>query len=86
MNMLNEVMKMDLPELRAFQMIVNKCIENKISSTVNELRVGDAVKINHRKVAGLKFTVIKINRKKIRVKQVNSGTTYNVAMSLIEKI
>lgn len=84
--MLNEVMKMDLPELRSFQMIINKLIETKISRTVGELRVGDTVKVNHRKVAGLKFTVIKINRKKIRVKQVSSGATYNVAMSLIEKI
>ena len=86
MNILNEVLKMDLQELKTFQMVVNKCIESKISRTVSELRVGDTVKVNHRKVAGMTFTVAKINRKKIRVKQINSGATYNVAMSLIEKI
>jgi len=86
MNILNEVLKMDLQELRAFQMVVNKCIESKISKTVSELQIGDTVKVNHRKVLGQHFNIIKINRKKCKVKQVNSGITYNVAMSLIEKI
>ncbi len=85
MNILNEVLKMDLAELKAFQMIVNKCIETKIVSTVNELKIGDKVKINHKKVAGLTFIVKKINRKKIKVTQENKNVTYNVSMSLIEK-
>jgi hypothetical protein len=86
MNILNEVLKMDLQELRAFQMVINKCIESKISKTVSELQIGDTVKVNHHKVLGQHFNIIKINRKKCKVKQVNSGITYNVAMSLIEKI
>jgi sRNA-binding protein len=86
MNMLNEVMKMDIGELRTFKMIVDKLIQTKSAVIINELQVGDTVKVNHRKVTGLTFTVVKINRKKIRVKQANSGITYNVAMSLIEKI
>ena len=86
MNNLEKLMKMDIDELRAFRMIVDKLIQTKASVVINELQVGDTVKVNHRKVAGMTFTVVKINRKKIRVKQVNSGTTYNVAMSLIEKI
>ena len=86
MNILNEVLKMDLQELRAFQMVVNKCIESKISKTVSELQIGDTVKVNHHKVLGQHFNIVKINRKKCKVKQVNSGITYNVAMSLIEKI
>lgn len=86
MNNLEKLMKMDIDELRAFRMIVDKLIQTKTSVVINELQVGDTVKVNHRKVAGMTFTVVKINRKKIRVKQVNSGTTYNVAMSLIEKI
>ena len=86
MNNLEKLMKMDIDELRALRMIVDKLIQTKASVVINELQVGDTVKVNHRKVAGMTFTVVKINRKKIRVKQVNSGTTYNVAMSLIEKI
>ena len=78
--------KMSMGELRSLKMIVDKLIDNKVASTIGDIRIGDTVKINHKKVAGLAFTVTKINRKKIRVKQVNSNTTYNVAMSLIEKI
>lgn len=86
MNILTEVMKMDLNELKSFKMIVDKLIENKIASTISELNVGDKVKINHKRVAGLTFTVKKINRKKVRVAQDNKNVTYNVAMSLIERI
>ena len=86
MNILTEVMKMDLNELKSFKMIVDKLIENKITSTISELNVGDKVKINHKRVAGLTFTVKKINRKKVRVAQDNKNVTYNVAMSLIERI
>lgn len=85
MNVLNQVLKMDLNELRAIKMVVDQLINSKISSTINELKIGDTVKINHRKVIGMNFTIVKINRKKICVKQVNTGATYNVSMSLIEK-
>jgi len=84
--MLNQVLKMDLNELRAMKMVIDQLINSKVASAVSELKVGNTVKINHKKVAGLTFTVVKINRKKIRVKQVSNGVTYNVAMSLIEKI
>ena len=77
--------KMDLPELRALQMIVNKLIENKVTATVSELTLGDVVKVNHHKVAGMLFNVVKINRKKIKVKHPTSGATYNVSKVLVEK-
>jgi tyrosyl-tRNA synthetase len=86
MNILNEVLKMDLNELKSFKLVVDRLIESKITSSIRELCVGDKVKINHKKVAGLTFTVKKINRKKIRVTQDGRNTTYNVSMSLIEKI
>lgn len=86
MNVLNQVLKMDLNELRAIKMVVDQLINSKISSTINELKIGDTVKVNHRKVLGMHFNIVKINRKKVRVKQINTGTTYNVSMALIEKI
>lgn len=86
MNILTAVMKMNIDELKALKMVVDKFIENKVSGTIRELRVGDKVKVNHKKVAGLTFTVKKINRKKIKVQQADSHITYNVSMSLIEKI
>jgi len=78
--------KMSIEELRTLKLKVDKIINIKVLNTIGELKIGDPVKINHVKVAGLRFTVVKINRKKIRVKQNNSSTTYNVSMSLIEKI
>jgi hypothetical protein len=86
MNTLNQVLKMDLNELRALKMVVDQLINSKISSTISELKIGDTVKINHRKVLGMHFNIVKINRKKVRVKQINTGSTYNVSMALIEKI
>ena len=86
MNMLNQVLKMDLNELRAMKMVIDQLINSKVANVVSKLKVGDTVKVNHRKVLGQHFNIVKINRKKCKVKQVNSGITYSVAMSLIEKI
>ena len=86
MNILTEIIKMDIHELKALKMAINTFIENKLTSAINEIKVGDKIKVNHKKVAGMTFTVVKINRKKIRVRNMNGSGTYNVPMALIEKI
>lgn len=83
---ISELQKMSLDELRALRMVIDKFIDTKAIKVAGELKVGDYVKINHKKVAGMTFAVIKINRKKIKVKKIDSNTTYTVSMTLIEKI
>jgi len=83
---ISELQKMSLDELRALRMVIDKFIDSKVARTVDELKIGDTVKINHKKVAGMTFTVTKVNRKKIRVKSTINNSTYNVSMTLIEKI
>ena len=80
-----ELVNMDLQELRALRMVIDKVIETKTMASLNELRIGDHVKINHKKVLGMTFSVTKINRKKIQVRSLKGNKTYNVAMSLVEK-
>jgi len=51
------------------------------------LRVGDTVKINHRKIAASRiFNVTKINGVNIKVKEINGSGNFTVAPSLLEKI
>lgn len=86
MNTLTAVMKMNIDELKALKMVVDQLIDNKMLGAIRELKVGDQVKVNHKKVTGMMFTVMKINRKKVRVKHTNGSSSFNVPMQLIEKI
>ena len=52
-----------------------------------QLRVGAIVKINHKKVDPMaQFRVTKINRKNVKVQQLNSNNVYSVGASLLEVI
>ena len=52
-----------------------------------QLRVGAIVKINHKKVdPTAQFRVTKINRKNVKVQQLNSNNVYSVGASLLEVI
>ena len=52
-----------------------------------QLSVGSIVKINHKKVDPMaQFRVTKINRKNVKVKQVNGDGIYSVGASLLEVI
>jgi hypothetical protein len=78
--------KMSIDELKALHEMVTDVLQSKINNMVNDIKINDIVKINHSRVAGKKFYVTKINRKKMRVKEVGSGIIYNVSLSLISKI
>ena len=78
--------KMSLTELKTLKSMVQSFIDSKIGDTVIHLKVGDTVKINHRKTKGLKFQVLKINRKRCKVLDLTSKVTYNCDFGLIEKI
>lgn len=50
-----------------------------------QLRVGSIVKINHKKInPTTQFRVTKINRKNIKVQQLNSTNIYTVGASLLK--
>jgi len=52
-----------------------------------QLQVGAIVKINHKKVdPTAQFRVTKINRKNVKVKQLNGNNVYSVGASLLEVV
>ena len=52
----------------------------------NEIRPGDIVKVNHKRVAGRSFRVREIKRvKAILVNPINERESFNVPLNLIEK-
>jgi len=52
-----------------------------------QLSVGSIVKINHKKVDPMaQFRVTKINRKNVKVKQLNGNNVYSVGASLLEVV
>ena len=56
------------------------------NSVKSALSVGDAVKINHKKVAASRtFSVIKINGVNVKVREINGYSEFTVTPSLLEK-
>ena len=50
------------------------------------LRVGDTVKINHKKIAASRiFSVTKINGVNVKVREINGSGNFTVTPSLLEK-
>lgn len=76
---------MSITELQAFRSLIDAAISNKIVSQTSEFKVGDLVTVNHKRVSGLQFKIVKVNRKKMRVKTVDGKSTYTVPFSLIQK-
>lgn len=85
MNIISELNAMNLKDLRVLKNTIDTMISLKSAMIVGEMKVGDMVKINHRKTVGMKFIIKKINRKKVIVQKCMSTLTYTVGMSLIEK-
>ena len=52
----------------------------------NDFNVGDIVSINHKKINfNLKFKIVKINNKNIKVKAIEGFNSYSVSPSLLVK-
>ena len=52
----------------------------------SSLKVGDTVKINHKKIAASRiFSITKINGVNVKVKEINGNGNFTVAPSLLEK-
>jgi hypothetical protein len=91
MTNLNEVLEFiknsNQSELKAIINTVSIRKSEVAHDVKSALRVGDTVKINHRKIAASRiFNVTKINGVNIKVKEINGSGNFTVAPSLLEKI
>jgi hypothetical protein len=90
MTNLNEVLEFiknsnqsDLKAIMNATSIRKSEVANDVKSA---LRVGDTVKINHKKIAASRiFSVTKINGVNVKVKEINGTGNFTVAPSLLEK-
>ena len=79
-----QLQAMSMNELRSMRDILQREIEQRGQEIKYELRIGDKVKGNHSRTAGMIFNVVEIKRKKAVVKTVD-GARYNVALQLLER-
>ena len=76
---------LNLEQLRQLRRNVNMLIEDAVSDSVADIRVGSWVKINHRKCIGKKYIVEKINRKTYILGD-GKGARIKASLGLIEAI
>ena len=79
-----QLQAMSMDELRSMRDMLQREIEQRGQEIKYDLRIGDEVKVNHSRTAGMIFNVVEIKRKKAVVKTVD-GARYNVALQLLEK-
>ncbi len=70
-------------ELRDLRTRINNEIELRAYGTVNTLRPGMSIKVDHHKVVGLTGRLVKINRTKCKV-DFGSRGIFNVPKTMIE--
>ena len=73
-------------ELKQAQTLINTYISLKVNERVEGIEVGDNVKVNHPKVAGMKLVVVKVNRKRMKLKHVQSNRMFTFPLSMIQKV
>ena len=74
---------LSLEQLRQLRRNVNMLIEDAVSDSVADIKVGSWVKINHRKCIGKKYIVEKINRKTYILAD-GKGARIKASLGLIE--
>jgi hypothetical protein len=81
-----ELNKLSLTELKMLKTKVQDTINYRVSESVNQLKTGDIVKVNHNSATGQKFTIMKINRKRCKIQNIKDKKIFNCDFGLIEKI
>lgn len=85
-----ELNKLSIEELVKLNGIVVDIIKNKrrneAAEVKDELYVGQAVRVNHKKLRGEVLEIIKINRIKVVVRSIKNRVDFNVPANLIEAI
>lgn len=82
---MNAIDKMDIATLSQLQALINERKTDLAYEVRNTLKVGDEVKVNHKKLAGYKCTITAIRQKRVTVKA-SYGMSYNVPMTMIEPV
>lgn len=82
---MNAIDKMDIATLSQLQALINERKTDLAYEVKNTLKVGDEVKVNHKKLAGYKCTITAIRQKRVTVKA-SYGMSYNVPMTMIEPV
>jgi transcription antitermination factor NusG len=82
---MNAIDKMDMVTLSQLQALINERKTEIAYEVKNTLKVGDEVKVNHKKLAGYKCTITAIRLKRVTVKA-SYGMSYNVPMTMIEPV
>lgn len=82
---MNAIAKMDLATLSQLQALINERKTDIAYEVKDMLKVGDEVKVNHKKLAGWKCTITAIRQKRVTVKA-SYGMSYNVPLTLIVPI
>ena len=87
---IGEIQNMNIEELRTLNRLVVAEIKNKRSANSNlvkeTLKVGQLVRVNHKKTQGEVFILTEIKRKRATVKNENGGRGFVVPFDLIEVI
>ena len=77
-------------ELRILNQLVVRHVKAKKKAdaivTGAKLKIGDVVRVNHDKLAGLTGKIIKVKRTKAVVKITSTGNQYDVPMNLIQSL
>jgi len=82
----SELQELCLSDLERLQGQVNALIQGKQVIALGKIKIGDKVRINHRKCRGLEYTVEKINRKTYILKNLIDGYKVKASLGLIEAI
>ncbi len=82
----SELQELNLEELTQLKGQVNALIQGKQVIALGKIKIGDKVRINHRKCRGLEYTVEKINRKTYILKNLIDGYKVKASLGLIEAI
>jgi transcription antitermination factor NusG len=77
------VSKMDNATLSQLQSLINERKTEIAYEVRSEIKVGDSVKVNHKKLAGLIGTISEIRRSRATVKINGTFRSFNVPLTLI---
>ena len=77
-----DLQKMSIEELLNLRAKIADIVEAKVQAKASQLRPGAQVRVNHPKTVGKLFTVIKINRETVKMKD-DRGVIYRVHKSFV---
>ena len=82
----SDLQELCLSDLQRLKGQVNALIQGKQVIALGKIKIGDKVRINHKKCRGLEYTVEKINRKTFILNEVDTGYPVKASLGLVELI